>query len=70
MYLYVFVTSVNSKCDIGAFLLQCLGFVEELWRSPEPGGAVLALGNAWNAAAAATGELCLALHVPKGPASL
>lgn len=31
---------------------------KELWRSP--GGSVLALGNAWNAAAAATsGELCL-----------
>ena len=55
-----------------AFLLQCLGFcvAEEVWRSPESGGAVLALGNAWNAAAAATGELCLALHVPTGPASL
>lgn len=46
-------------------LYPCDAGVSELWRSPEPGGAVLALGNAWNAAAAATGELlgCKVSHI-------
>ena len=41
------------------YIVTTLYPAKELWRSPEAGGAVLALGSAWNAAAAATGELCL-----------
>ena len=63
-------TGPLSMCHRGFWslvqqLLDCLTWkltisnlgTKELWRSPE--GVVLALGNAWNAAAAASGELCL-----------
>ena len=63
-------TGPLSMCHRGFWslvqqLLDCLTWkltitnlgTKELWKSPE--GVVLALGNAWNAAAAASGELCL-----------
>ena len=63
-------TGPLSMCHRGFWslvhqLLDCLTWkltitslgTKELWKSPE--GVVLALGNAWNGAAAASGELCL-----------